>query len=134
MTERPKDAERSDLPAQEGLFGKGAWTHEAVPPGCECPDCREWRMDSLVWIDDEEVRCDSCGTIYNPTTRKRVGSADDACLHCGELRPAMLAWSADGRVTCKTCDTVYNPGTGEVHSRGQVEMKGGGDDGHASAS
>jgi len=62
MTERPKDAECSDL------FGKGEWTHQAVPPGCECPDCKEWRMDLLVWIDDEEVRCDSCGTIYNPGT------------------------------------------------------------------
>ena len=128
MTESSDNAERIEL------FGKGKWTHEAVPPGCECPDCKEWCMDLLVWIDDEEVCCDSCGTIYNPSTRKRVGSADDACLHCGELRPAMLDRSPDGRVTCKTCGTIYNPGTGDVYSRGQVQTKGGGNDDHASAS
>lgn len=121
MTKPSDNGDRSDR------FGKGKWTHEAVPPGCECPECNEWRMDSLVWIDDEEVRCTSCDAIYNPTTRKRVGSADDACLGCGELRPAMLTWSADGRVTCKICGTVYNPGTGEVHSRGRVPSEGGGD-------
>jgi len=121
MTQPSDNGNRSEL------FGKGKWTHEAVPPGCECPECSEWRMDLLVWVDDEEVRCTSCDAIYNPNTRKRVGSADDACPVCGELRPAMLAWSADGRVMCKTCGTVYNPGTGEVHSRGRVPSKGGGD-------
>ena len=127
MTKASDNAERSDL------FGKGQWTHEAVPPSCECPDCREWCMDLLVWIDDEEVCCDSCGTIYNPSTRERVGSADDACRHCGELRPAMLVRSADGQVTCKTCGTASKPDTGEVQSRDRVPPKGGGDDGHASA-
>lgn len=122
MTEPTDNAERSDL------FGKGEWTHEAVPPGCECPECKEWCMALLVWIDDEEVRCDACGTIYNPATRKCVGSTDDACLQCGEERPAMLSWSDDGRVTCKTCSTVYNPGTGEVHRRSQVLPKGGRND------
>lgn len=127
MTKPTNNAERSDL------FGKGEWTHQAVPPGCECPECKEWCRDLLVWIDDEEVRCNSCGTIYDPKTRQCVGNADDACLHCGELRPAMLDGSADGRVTCKTCGTIYNLGTGVIHSRGRVPTKGGGDDGHASA-
>ncbi len=117
----------SDNGERRDLFGKGQWTQEAVPPGCECPECNEWRMDSLVWIDDEEVRCTSCDTIYDPNTQKRVGSADDACLHCGELRPALLTWAADGRVTCRSCGTIYNPGTGEVHSRGQAQPKGSND-------
>lgn len=31
-----------------------------------CPKCGEVDADRLVWQDDEFVRCDSCGTIYNP--------------------------------------------------------------------
>ena len=32
-----------------------------------CPDCGETSVDRLVWIDDEFVRCDACGTIFDPT-------------------------------------------------------------------
>jgi uncharacterized Zn finger protein len=31
-----------------------------------CPFCGEDDIDHLVWLDDEKVRCDSCGTIYDP--------------------------------------------------------------------
>ena len=31
-----------------------------------CPDCGMADADRLVWIDDEFVRCDACGTIYPP--------------------------------------------------------------------
>ena len=37
-----------------------------VHPGQECPQCRENRMDYLVWIDDEHVGCATCGTVYEP--------------------------------------------------------------------
>ena len=36
--------------------------HAVVAPGC--PKCREARMDYLVWIDDDSVRCVSCGAVY----------------------------------------------------------------------
>lgn len=38
-----------------------------------CPDCGERNPDRLVWITDEFpgadkfVRCDACGTIFDPT-------------------------------------------------------------------
>ena len=38
-----------------------------------CPDCGEGNQDRLVWITDEFpgadkfVRCDACGTIFDPT-------------------------------------------------------------------
>jgi len=31
-----------------------------------CPSCGQRHMDSLVWIDDEQVRCESCGATYQP--------------------------------------------------------------------
>jgi len=47
-----------------------------VQPGCECPQCQEWSMDLLVWIDDDTVECATCGTRYQPATGKVVGVAD----------------------------------------------------------
>lgn len=31
-----------------------------------CPTCGEADMDSLIWINDESVRCATCGEIYKP--------------------------------------------------------------------
>lgn len=40
-----------------------------------CPQCREARMDWLVWCDyGEYVRCVSCGKTYEPEPRRYVGS------------------------------------------------------------
>ena len=35
---------------------------------CEnaCPTCGERNMDNLIWIDDDEVTCQTCKTIYQP--------------------------------------------------------------------
>jgi len=42
-------------------------------------------MDLLVWIDDEDVRCTSCGTIYNPTTGEATSTdlLSRAGVRCG---------------------------------------------------
>lgn len=32
-----------------------------------CPSCGERDMDILVWEDDEDVRCATCGVVYNPS-------------------------------------------------------------------
>ncbi|MCA9028762.1 MAG: hypothetical protein KDA86_26400, partial [Planctomycetaceae bacterium] len=46
---------------------------ESVTPEFACPDCGERHSDRLVWIADEFpgaerfVRCDACGTIFDPT-------------------------------------------------------------------
>jgi len=37
-----------------------------VSPIAACPDCGEQNPDRLIWQDDEFVRCDACGTIYEP--------------------------------------------------------------------
>jgi hypothetical protein len=42
-----------------------------VPPQDACPVCGERHIDSLVWIDDEWVRCASCGIQYDPQTGGR---------------------------------------------------------------
>lgn len=39
---------------------------DRVAPGFACPHCGEDHVDSLVWINDDQVRCASCGTIYDP--------------------------------------------------------------------
>ena len=71
MTQREPESDRREL------VGRGEWMHEAVPPGCECPSCREWCMDLLVWLDDDIVRCTTCGTRYNPTTGQIAGCDDE---------------------------------------------------------
>ena len=46
---------------------------ESVTASFACPDCGERHSDRLVWIADEFpgaekfVRCDACGTIFDPT-------------------------------------------------------------------
>lgn len=39
---------------------------DLVPEGAECPVCGEERVDWLVWLDDETVKCQTCGCEYNP--------------------------------------------------------------------
>ncbi|HEY7158954.1 MAG TPA: hypothetical protein VH575_33725 [Gemmataceae bacterium] len=48
----------------------GDHDYERVRPGCECPRCGEDDIDSLVWIDDERVRCDNCDHVYQPGRRE----------------------------------------------------------------
>jgi rubredoxin len=36
-----------------------------------CPACGERRIDELAWIDDEQVHCQTCGTIYDPNAGDR---------------------------------------------------------------
>jgi len=38
------------------------------PVGSEeaCPTCGERECDLLVWIDDEQVECQRCKTVYSP--------------------------------------------------------------------
>jgi len=31
-----------------------------------CPKCGERRTDSLEWLDDQRVKCLTCGHIYEP--------------------------------------------------------------------
>jgi Zn ribbon nucleic-acid-binding protein len=64
MAEQQPEVDRSNL------VGKGEWTREAVPPGCECPGCKEWCPDLLVWIEDDRVECQTCGAIYDPRDGK----------------------------------------------------------------
>ena len=39
-------------------------TNEVATP---CPDCGTADADLLIWISDEFVRCNACGTIFDPT-------------------------------------------------------------------
>ena len=41
--------------------------NELVTEDSGCP-CGERRMDWLVWIDDDRVKCATCGHSYNPKT------------------------------------------------------------------
>jgi len=34
-----------------------------------CPKCGEQEIDKLWWIDDDQVECDTCGTIYTPQAK-----------------------------------------------------------------
>jgi uncharacterized Zn finger protein len=38
-----------------------------VEPQDGCPLCSERDSDRLVWLDDERVECQMCGTVYSPT-------------------------------------------------------------------
>jgi len=58
----------------------------SVHPEFACPTCGEVRIDNLVWIDDDTVRCSRCGTEYAPRRprrrprRPRGGSGNGAPL------------------------------------------------------
>jgi hypothetical protein len=39
---------------------------DLVPPEDACPKCGEQNVDRLVWIDDDNVRCGTCGKRYRP--------------------------------------------------------------------
>jgi len=45
-----------------------------VDPMFACPNCGERDADRLVWIDDDRVECQACGTVYDPATSE--GSND----------------------------------------------------------
>jgi rubredoxin len=42
-----------------------------VSQDCACPLCGESRVDYLVWIDDDFVRCQICQTTYDPNWHYR---------------------------------------------------------------
>ena len=37
-----------------------------VAPSMACPRCGENDADALVWLDDDQVRCATCGSVYDP--------------------------------------------------------------------
>ncbi|MCB9852841.1 MAG: hypothetical protein H6819_07075 [Phycisphaerales bacterium] len=39
---------------------------DLVRPEDACPNCGERDVDRLIWVDDDCVRCATCGTDYNP--------------------------------------------------------------------
>lgn len=42
-----------------------------VEPQDACPSCGERDTDRLIWLDDERVECQACGTTYEPGDRQR---------------------------------------------------------------
>ena len=43
-----------------------AMTRALLPPAAACPQCGESDIDRLEWLDDDWVRCSSCGRVYEP--------------------------------------------------------------------
>lgn len=41
---------------------------DLVPPGCQCPHCGENRVDYLVIVEDDAVRCLTCYNTYHLST------------------------------------------------------------------
>jgi hypothetical protein len=37
-----------------------------VEPQDGCPRCGERDADRLVWQNDDEIRCQTCGALYRP--------------------------------------------------------------------
>lgn len=50
------------------MTGYGNGEEPVDPVGIEeaCPTCGERECDRLVWIDDDQVQCQRCKTIYSP--------------------------------------------------------------------
>ena len=46
---------------------------DPVRPEGACPKCGQRECDELVWIDDEQVECQSCKTVYRPGERNDAG-------------------------------------------------------------
>lgn len=51
--------------------------NDPLAPGDACPNCGQDDHDQLIWIDDERVRCASCGAVYVPAE----GSARSGDVH-----------------------------------------------------
>ncbi len=61
---------RTGPPVPDPLGGPTEGPRDLVTPYNACPSCGERDMDRLMWEDDgENVRCATCGTIYNPSDR-----------------------------------------------------------------
>lgn len=45
-----------------------------VEPQDGCPLCSERSADRLVWLDDERVECQMCGSVYTP----KAAETDDS--------------------------------------------------------
>ena len=43
---------------------------DGVAPEDGCPLCGERDPDRLVWIDDDQVECQMCGSVYQPPISK----------------------------------------------------------------
>lgn len=57
-------------------------SNNEAEPGCEhaapedaCPNCGERESDELVWLDDERVQCQKCGTTYQPGGKRNDSDA-----------------------------------------------------------
>jgi rubredoxin len=37
-----------------------------VTVACACPQCGERRLDYLIWNEEEQVECQTCGQVYDP--------------------------------------------------------------------
>ena len=70
---RDFDLNRKTYANQDAWRAEGATVWGQVEPGCECPNCRESRIDWLVWVDDEAVECSTCGLQYEPGGAVLVG-------------------------------------------------------------
>ncbi len=42
-----------------------------VDPSEACPCCGQRDADLLLWLDDDRVECQACGTIYEPGKGER---------------------------------------------------------------
>lgn len=46
---------------------------DPVAPEDACPKCGQRECDELVWIDDEQVECQTCKTVYRPGAHNDAG-------------------------------------------------------------
>ena len=58
-------------------FHLGEWIaspkpNDLVDPENGCPRCGERRSDSLIWQDDETIKCHNCGAVYTPPYSEEV--------------------------------------------------------------
>jgi rubredoxin len=47
-----------------------------VGAACACPSCGEREMDRLVWNEDEQVECTTCGHVYDPESNAANGGVE----------------------------------------------------------
>ena len=51
--------------------------YDMVDEADACPKCGQRDIDRLVWIDDDRVECQTCGTVYKPGERNGGDHAND---------------------------------------------------------
>ncbi|MCB9854644.1 MAG: hypothetical protein H6818_03075 [Phycisphaerales bacterium] len=52
---------------------------DRVGPENACPSCGEREINRLVWNEEDQVECTTCGHVYDPLSESEGAEGGDGC-------------------------------------------------------